>query len=305
MQNWVKLGHLYTPDGSNNTWHSHASLPFVGRISDHGIIDVYFSSRNRENKSHIVKLLLDLEEKRIIKEPDEALLSPGEIGMFDHDGVMGCQYFEVKSRKYISYIGWNLGQNVPFRNAIGIAEISNNKLIRIHQGPVLDRSKYDPCFVASHCIVEKDNSFLMYYLSCIRWKLVNGMLKHYYHIKIAFSENALEWEPTGLVALDFIHPDEYAISTPRVRYHDGIYSMWFSYRSGDLAQTYRIGYAESVDAIHWQRKDALVNLPPSIGGWDNEMICYPYVFDYKENTYMLYNGNGYGKTGFGLAILNS
>ena len=38
-------------------------------------------------------------------------------------------------------------------------------------------------------------------------------------------------------------------------------------------------------------------------GWDSEMICYPYVFDRKGERYMLYNGNGYGKTGFGLAVL--
>jgi hypothetical protein len=33
------------------------------------------------------------------------------------------------------------------------------------------------------------------------------------------------------------------------------------------------------------------------------MICYPAVFELNGNTYMLYNGNGYGKTGFGIAIL--
>jgi len=32
-------------------------------------------------------------------------------------------------------------------------------------------------------------------------------------------------------------------------------------------------------------------------------ICYPYVFDHAGSRYMLYNGNGYGRTGFGIAIL--
>lgn len=31
------------------------------------------------------------------------------------------------------------------------------------------------------------------------------------------------------------------------------------------------------------------------------MICYSYIFNHKGSRYMLYNGNGYGKTGFGLA----
>ena len=35
------------------------------------------------------------------------------------------------------------------------------------------------------------------------------------------------------------------------------------------------------------------------------MICYPFVFEHKVNKYMLYNGNDYGKDGFGLAVLES
>jgi putative glycosyltransferase len=43
----------------------------------------------------------------------------------------------------------------------------------------------------------------------------------------------------------------------------------------------------------------------SLIGWDSEMIEYPFVFDHAGERYMLYNGNGYGKSGFGLAILNA
>jgi hypothetical protein len=42
----------------------------------------------------------------------------------------------------------------------------------------------------------------------------------------------------------------------------------------------------------------------STEGWDSEMIEYPFVFDHNGDRYMLYNGNGYGKTGFGLAVLS-
>jgi len=42
-----------------------------------------------------------------------------------------------------------------------------------------------------------------------------------------------------------------------------------------------------------------VGIGLSEDGWDSEMICYPFVFRHKDKTYMLYCGNGYGKTGFG------
>jgi len=79
--------------------------------------------------------------------------------------------------------------------------------------------------------------------------------------------------------------------------------MWFSYRSGDGSK-YRIGYAYSIDGITWDRKK-YSGIDVSKRGWDSEMICYPFVFEHKGEIYMLYNGNNYGKTGFGLALLEN
>ena len=35
--------------------------------------------------------------------------------------------------------------------------------------------------------------------------------------------------------------------------------------------------------------------------YETEMVEYPYVFEHKNNLFMLYNGNAYGKTGILLA----
>jgi hypothetical protein len=37
--------------------------------------------------------------------------------------------------------------------------------------------------------------------------------------------------------------------------------------------------------------------------WENSMVEYPHVFKFDNHIYMLYNGNGFGETGFGYAIL--
>jgi hypothetical protein len=89
------------------------------------------------------------------------------------------------------------------------------------------------------------------------------------------------------------------MSRPCVIKEQGLYKMWYSYR-GD---SYRIGYAESTDAKAWIRKDEAVGIDVSREGLDSEMICYPYVFDHQGKRYMFYNGNAYGRTGFGLAVL--
>lgn len=302
IQNWKKLDFNYKPDGSSDDLFNYAAVPFIGNINN-SIVRIYFSARNKQNQSTIGAIDLDLNTLNINHVYQDSFFKPGVIGSFDYDGVMGCQIFELHQQTYLSYIGWNLGVSVPFRNAIGIAKLEGLKFQRIFNGPVLDRSIHDPCFVASNHIIQLENKYLMYYLSCVKWEDNEGVLTHYYHIKIAQSMNGLDWYPTGKIAIDFQYNNEYAISVPRVIYENGIYKMWFSYRGGKISETYRIGYAESIDAIEWERKDELVNLNPSEGQWDSDMICYPYIFDYNNKRYMLYNGNGYGKTGFGIATL--
>jgi hypothetical protein len=75
--------------------------------------------------------------------------------------------------------------------------------------------------------------------------------------------------------------------------------MFYSVRYID--KLYRIGYAESIDGINWIRKDNEIDIDVSQEGWDSEMICYPSVISVKEKTYLFYNGNNNGETGFGYA----
>jgi hypothetical protein len=85
--------------------------------------------------------------------------------------------------------------------------------------------------------------------------------------------------------------------------------MFFSYRSISNYKKgngcYKIGYAYSKDMYNWTRNDKLTNITKSNFGWDSDMISYPNVFEYKGKIYMLYQGNGMGKSGFGIAVLES
>jgi hypothetical protein len=74
--------------------------------------------------------------------------------------------------------------------------------------------------------------------------------------------------------------------------------MWFCHRG----EAYRIGYAESDDGRHWRRLPEQVGIEPSESGWDSEMVAYPFVLVHRGRHHLLYNGNGYGRDGFGLAV---
>jgi hypothetical protein len=299
MQTWKKLGRIFDPA---ETSLSYASVPILQSVDSQGL-NIIFSSRDESGRSIVRSAKFDPSFK-LLKVLEQPILFPGSPGFFDEDGSMATELISIDNKKYLYYIGWNKGLTVPFRNAIGLAigdEKGNFK--KISQGPILDRSIYDPCFVASCSVRQEKDVFRMWYLSGIEWINKDNKFSHRYNIKYAESNNGINWKREGKIAIDFAYENEYAISVPRIIFENGIYKAWFSYRGGPYGKTYRIGYAESTDGLKFDRKDNLINLSPGNNEWDSEMICYPYIFDYNGHRYMLYNGNGYGKTGFGLAIL--
>lgn len=100
-------------------------------------------------------------------------------------------------------------------------------------------------------------------------------------------------------------------ASPCVIIDNNIWKMWYLSgikweKSGETYKHfYHIKYAESNDGIQWKRKDNKAGIDVSNNGWDSEMICYPFVFKTIGNTFMLYNGSGYGESGIGLAVLDN
>ncbi|MBO89480.1 MAG: hypothetical protein CMP14_08155 [Rickettsiales bacterium] len=299
---WRKLGLIYRPNGGREWSKSHASVP----IADHQLGDIYriiFTTRDASNRSHIGWFEMDIGNPgKLLNESDTPILAPGKLGAFDMDGVMASALVNLGNEKRLYYIGWNRAIGVPFRNSIGLAIQTGDTyhFQRYSDGPVLDRGPTDPYFMASHDVIIEANSWHIWYLSGLDW-LPGDPPQSTYNLRYAVSENGIEWQRSGTIALDFEHENEIAIARPCVQHDSDKWRMWYCYRGRDFA--YRIGYAESENAVQWYRRDDEAGIAVSQDDWDSEMICYPYVFDHKGDRYMLYNGNGYGASGIGLAIL--
>jgi len=139
----------------------------------------------------------------------------------------------------------------------------------------------------------------MWYGSTLKWDAGNGEMLHV--IQHATSDDGSNWRRNGL-AVPYELGLAQAFSRPTTVLNDGgDFEMWFSFRSG-AGEKYRIGYARSGDGINWTLDLENSGIDVSSSGWDSEMIEYPFVFNHNGTRYMLYNGNGYGKTGFGLAV---
>ena len=300
---WSKAGRIFTPPRRGDWLVSHAAVPFAVSI-EHNRWRIYFTARDGLNRSHVGFFEVDLRAPdQSLYISDQPVLCPGRLGTFDDAGAMGSCLSEVDAKMYLFYTGWNRAESVSFRNAIGLAvsEDGGRSFQKYAEGPILDRGIHDPCFTGGPRVRVENGIWRMWYSSGIGWERINRRPQPRYHIKYAESTDGLLWRPTGQVCIDFKDETETAISQPCVLKDRDGYKMWYSYRGSH----YRIGYAESSDGLNWQRKDEEGGLDVSSdGGWDSEMVEYPYVFDHDGRRYMLYNGNGYGKTGIGLAVLN-
>lgn len=298
-EQWRKIGLVFRLESRPPWMISHASLPTPVHL-EADLFRVFFSARNAEKRSSIGWADVRIGERPdVVRVADRPVLTPGCDGTFDDDGIgIGSIVTAGDGRHRLYYMGWNVGRRAPWRNSIGLAvgDAAVPAFERFSEGPLLDRSPADP-FTLSYpwVLPDRQGGWRMWYGSNLTWGADKADMSH--AIKHARSDDGLVWNRDGRAILAPQGGDEFALARPCVQPADSGYDMWFAHR-GDR---YRIGYARSLDGLSWQRHN-LSSLAPSAEGWDSEMVCYPYVFPFQERIWMLFNGNGYGETGFGLAV---
>jgi hypothetical protein len=293
---WLKQGLVLSAPPPVAWGVSHTALPVVRAVS--GGAELYFSSRDSQGRSHIgrASLAADLSGRPLVEA--EPLLEPGPLGSFDDAGVTTACVVEHHEAVYLYYSGWTRGVTVPFYFYVGCARSTDGgrSFSRVSPAPVMERNEIDPYLTASPWILVEDGLWRMWYVSGTGWELNDGRPRHRYHVKYAESTDGMVWNRSGHVCIDYAGKEEYA--RPCVVRDADRYRMWYCTR-GDA---YRLGYAESDDGLSWERRDSEAGLQPSAEGWDSEMIAYPAIYDRDGRRHLLYNGNGYGATGVGLAL---
>ena len=307
--NWIKKGCIFNIDTAKEWSVDCAQVPTVEVLNDK-VWRIYYGSRDKEVRSSIS--YFDVEAgnpSNVLYVHDKPVLMRGEIGTFDELGVCPSCIVKDGSTKYLYYIGYNVTKTLPYQNGIGIAVWNEEKhcFERLSQAPLLERTMQEPFFNASSCVFKEGNLWRIYYLSTTKWVMLNGRAEPFYHIKYAESKNGVDWQRKGIVAIDYKNENEAGIARPYVLKIAGKYRMWYSYRNlvgykTDKTASYRVGYAESDDAVNWVRMDEKAGIDISPDGWDSEMICYQSIVEWKDKLFMFYNGNGFGRTGIGYAV---
>ncbi len=300
---WKKLGNLYTPEPIHAKLASHAANPLPVHIGG-DLFRVFYSGRDREKRSSVGYVDVDMKDRKVVDVHPEPVFEHGSEGSFYSHGVSIGNWYEADGKRYILFMGWQCPPGGHWRGEVGRLSLdSENRLTLDSETPFIALDDIDPISLSYPWVRrDKDLGYRMWYGSTVSWDAGNGEMVHV--IKTATSKDGHTWNRSG-ETLPYEVGVAQAFSRPTVMVQPGgEHRMWFSYRSGS-GETYRIGYATSPDGIDWRLRLDETGIDVSDSGWDSEMIEYPFVFEHKGERYMLYNGNGYGQTGFGLAIMES
>lgn len=315
---WEKIGKIFDPTQHvlPNNCKEFAQSPQVLLFDD--FVRVYFSTRQRDSTgkylSHIAYADFDKQFSKVVNVASKPVIDLGNLGCYDEHGIFPLNVLRAEGKLFGYIGGWNRKISVSVDGSIGVA-ISGDEgstFRRVGDGPVLTSSMNEPFLVGDPFVQVYDDLFHMWYIFGIAWKRFSDETTpdRIYKIGHAISRDGIMWqkneEGRQIVASSLGEVESQAMPTVfkiGCRYH-----MLFCYRqSFDFRKNknrgYRIGYAFSDDLQNWTRDDRSVGINVTEGNWDADMMCYPHVFEMDGDVYLMYNGNEFGRLGFGLAKL--
>jgi hypothetical protein len=281
-------------------------------------VRIFFSIRLRDDLgkfiSHIRYVDFSRDMKSVIGYSRHEVLGPGKLGCFDEHGVFPLNVLQVGDQIYGYTNGWARRVSVSVETGVGLViSKDNGQTFQRHgDGPVLSATLNEPVLVGDAFVRLLHGRFVMWYIFGTGWRVfsTSDQPERTYKISMATSDDGINWQKSGRRLIpDRIGPDE-CQALPTVIVRHGRQHMFFCYRQSvdfrdNAGNGYRLGYAWSDDGDNWIRDDALGGLFTSATGWDSTMMCYPHLFEVDDQIHLLYNGNEFGRCGFGLATLKS
>lgn len=302
---WEKLGLVFCPDGSEGWARTHAMLPTPIFLPEREVIRIFITCCDDRGISR--PGFVDVRPEAptvVINRSFQPLMDVGQPGTFDENGVLCTSVVRAPDgRLFMYYVGFEIGTKIRYRLLTGLA-VSDDDGQSFHRHsptPVLERSAEDLYFRGGPYVrVDDSGRFRMWYVGGSTWIDLGGKEMPEYRIKHLESDDGKEWGPSGRVVLDITHPDEHGFGRPWVVPEGDGYLMYYSVRRKSFG-AYRMGYAVSQNGLDWTRHDEELGLDVSPGAFDGDAIMYAAVVDAADATICYYNGNDFGRAGFGAA----
>lgn len=301
---WIKKGLIYTPSGSDG-WDCHSALQPTPLLINENLLRVFIGCRDQDGVSRVG--FVDLNPgnpSEILNIATKPALDIGSPGSFDDNGVVPCAVVRREDEIWLYYAGYQIPSRTKFLAFCGLA-ISHDMGVtfeRYSQVPIMDRTDNELLFRVMHSMLfdQKKKYWQVWYGGGSECLTEGKKRSPIYDIRYCESKDGVTFS-NGQICLA-LENGETRVGRPFVVKTKDEYQMF--YAKYTQSESFRLGYAESLDGIEWVRKDEEIGIKTSPDGWDSHMISYPSVQKYAGNTYLFYNGNNYGKDGFGYAILS-
>jgi hypothetical protein len=313
---WTRLGKLFDPADHAAALNGgeFAKSPQALVLQDR--VRIYFCTQTKTANGKYVSRPYFVDFDRALREIIEVSTQPvidlGRLGEFDEHGIFPFSVLQANDQLLAYTSGWSRRNSVSIEMSIGLARSSDGgRTFTKHGsgGPIMTINQNEPCLVGDAFVQHYKHEFHMWYIYGDRWvrPTHDAAPERFYRIAHATSADGVDWVRDGRKIIPAVSADE-CQALPSVVFHAGRFHMYFCYRSAfdfraNRQHAYRLGYAWSDDLTSWQRDDSLGGIELSNDGWDSEMMCYPNLFLCDGSVFMLYNGNEFGRHGFGLARL--
>jgi len=317
--NWRKIGRIFEParHSFKGGVMEFAQSPQALVLND--CVRIYFSTRTRDTQgtylSHIAFADFDRKMENLLRVHTDPIITLGSLGTFDEHGIFPINVVKYEGKVYAFTCGWSRRVSVPVETSIGLAVSRDDGLTfeKIGSGPILTSSLQEPFLVGDPFVTIDADGWHMWYIYGTKWMKITERETspaRVYKIGFATSNEGIEWSKrAGQLIPDRLNADE-CQALPTVIKIRNRHHMYFCYREAtdfrnNKNRGYRIGYSYSDDLQNWVRDDGNSGIQCSTEGWDSDMMCYPNVFRCDDNIHLLYNGNEFGRYGFGLASLQA
>lgn len=295
---------------NNPLWLSHAQVPTVLPLHA-DLWRIYVAGRDRHNRARVFVADFEPATLRVTHIHPKPVLDLGTKGAFDENGVGPGAAVFTGDRIRLYYSGVAARSEVPYRAGIGIAESTDNGLSfhKLDPAPALGGEADGLFGAATPTIMRETDGWSMWYSRFLDWRRVNGKLEPIYDIGLATSEDGLNWTPAPKPALSLSGEHEGGLVRAHAMSIGGRQILiagargWQDFRAGG-AETYHFILAEETGQGGWKRLPGRLD-PEKVetNGWDNDMRCYPHPIQWRGKTLLFYNGNNFGRDGFGVAEL--
>lgn len=293
---WRKLGRVFAPLGGLLT-RSHVMLPTPHVMADR--VRVFYAGCDDDLRGRVFFADFAPEPPFDLMAADpEPVCDVGAPGSFDCDGVNPSQIIETDDGLMLLYIGWRRGPaETPYTLFGGVAKSTDGGMsFERRSEPLLPPRPGERLFRTAPHISRDEEGYRLLYIGGDRFTSGEaGRATPVYSLMELRSADLWSWNgPARTLMSPDTSAGEVGFGRPVIT-PDG--NLMVSLRT--LAG-YRL--VETSLAFSPEARPVLeAVVPEPMEAWEAQMTCFGAVCRVGPNELLFYNGDGYGRTGLGLA----